>query len=214
MSSDDARRRRPPQGRVDFTFMYAGHDAFTRDLRRLTAAAGGTPGPALHAGWQTFKNQLHIHHTIEDTALWPPLRKKLRRPEDIAVLDAMEAEHALIDPLLARVDASFADARGAGLAESAAALADALTAHMAHEEDAALPLVETHLGVKGWDAFRDAIRRRQGMRGAAEFLPWLLDGAPADTSERVLGTLPAPARVLYRAVWRRGYARTPRWTTA
>src|SRR5258707_6496169 len=31
--------RRPRQaGRVDFTFMYAAHDAFTRDLRRLADA--------------------------------------------------------------------------------------------------------------------------------------------------------------------------------
>jgi hypothetical protein len=32
--------------------------------------------------------------------------------------------------------------------------------------------------------------------------------------QRVLGMLPPPARLLYRAVWRPGYARTPRWHTA
>ena len=30
----------------------------------------------------------------EDTSFWPPLRQKVTRPGDAAVLDAMEAEHA------------------------------------------------------------------------------------------------------------------------
>ena len=38
-----------PAGKVDFTFMYAAHDAFSRDLRRLAAAAeaGRTADPAV-----------------------------------------------------------------------------------------------------------------------------------------------------------------------
>jgi hypothetical protein len=89
-----------PAGKVDFTFMYAAHDAFNRDLRRLAAAAGSgrTADPAVRTGWATFKNQLHVHHT--------------------------------------------------------------------------------------------------------------------DTSTRLLGMLPPAARLLYRALWRPGYARTPRWATA
>jgi hypothetical protein len=56
---------------VDFTLMYAVHDAFHRDLRYLTAAveAGQTADPAVRAGWATFKNQLHVHHTAEDTSV-------------------------------------------------------------------------------------------------------------------------------------------------
>ena len=84
---------------------------------------------------------------------------------------------------------------------------------MEHEEDQALPLIEAHLGPAGWAAFRKAAGKSQGLRGGAELFPWMLDGAPADTSKRVLGLLPPPARLLYRAVWRPGYARTPRWTT-
>ena len=215
MTISQVRHRHPQQGEVDFTFMYAAHDAFNRDLQRLTAAVKGARAadPATRAGWATFKNQLHIHHTIEDEALWPPLRQKLSRPADVAVLDAMEAEHARIDPLLSRVDASFA-AGGAGLAENAHELALALQAHMENEEDQALPLVEKFLGSKGWAAFGDAIRERQGLRGGAEFLPWMLDDAPDDISQRVLGALPAPARLIYRAIWRPRYARTQRWHTA
>ncbi len=54
---------RPPRpaGKVDFTFMYAAHDAFSRDLRRPAAAveAGRAAEPAVRAGWATFKHQLH-----------------------------------------------------------------------------------------------------------------------------------------------------------
>jgi iron-sulfur cluster repair protein YtfE (RIC family) len=216
MTADDTRRRRPLQGTVDFTFMYAAHDAFHRDLRRLAAAveAARTAEPAVRTGWATFKNQLHVHHTAEDTSLWPPLRQKVTRPEDVAVLDTMQAEHARIDPLLSGVDACLAAADGAGLVESTGALAGALAAHMEHEEDQALPLVEAHLGPDGWAAFRKATGKSQGLRGGAELFPWMLDGAPAGTSKRVLGMLPPPARLLYRAVWRPRYARTPRWNTA
>jgi len=161
----------------------------------------------VRAGWATFKNQLHVHHTAEDTLLWPPLRQKVTRPDETAVLDAMEAEHARIDPLLSQVDASLAASGPVG------ALAQTLAAHMKHEEDQALPLVEAHLGPDGWAAFRKATGKIQGLRGGAEFFPWMLDGASADTSKKVLGMLPPPARLLYWAVWRPRYARTPRWDT-
>jgi hypothetical protein len=215
---DFARRARPAPGPVDFTVMYAAHDAFYRDLIRLTEAArsGRTGDPAVRAGWTTFKNQLHLHHTAEDIALWPALRQKVTDPAQIAVLDAMEAEHARIDPMLAQVDAALAGASDsrAALSGSVAALADTLTGHMGHEEDEALPLVAAHLGAAGWAAFGKQAGRSQGLRGAAEFFAWMLDGAPAETTRRLLGLLPPPVRLLYRAVWRPAYARRPRWTDA
>ncbi len=221
---DFATRARPAPGRVDFTVMYAAHDAFDRDLSRLTEAvrSGRTADPAVRAGWATFKNQLHLHHTAEDVALWPALRRQVTDPAQIAVLDAMEAEHARIDPLLAQVDSALAAGHGAGAGHgtgltataSAAALADVLTGHMAHEEDEALPLIADHLGAAGWAAFGRRAGRSQGLRGAAEFFPWMLDEAPADTTRRLLGLLPPPVRLLYRAVWRPAYARQPRWAGA
>jgi hypothetical protein len=209
-------RYRRPAGQVDFTFMYAAHDAFNRDLLRLAAAveAGRTADPAVRTGWATFKNQLHVHHTAEDRWPWPALRDKVTQPGGESVLDAMEAEHARIDPLLSQVDASLAVSGLAGLAENASALARALAAHMEHEEDHALPLVEACLGPEGWAAFGRAAGKSEGLKGAAELFPWMLDGASADTSKRLLAMLPPPARLLYRALWRPGYARTPRWGTA
>jgi len=215
MATDD-QRRRPLQGKVDFTLMYAAHDAFHRDLRCLTAAveAGQTADPAVRAGWATFKNQLHFHHTAEDNWLWPALRQKVTRPDEISVLDAMEAEHLLIDPLLFLVDARITGRDLDGLADGVGALATTLTAHMEREEADALPLVEAHLGPDSWAEFGKTAGKSEGLRGAAELFPWLLEGAPAEISRRVLGMLPPPARLAYRVLWRPGYARTPRWDTA
>jgi hypothetical protein len=40
---------------------------------------------------------------------------------------------------------------------------------------------------------------------------WLADGADPDQAAAAIGTLPPPARLVYRAIWKPRYARTPRW---
>jgi hypothetical protein len=61
------------EGTVDFTLMYVFHQAFRRDLSRLSTAmdARRTGDPAVRAGWDTFKKQLDVHHSAEDSSLWP-----------------------------------------------------------------------------------------------------------------------------------------------
>lgn len=215
---DDTRRgamrvRKPIPGEIDFSLMYFAHDAFTRDLRRMAAAAAAGLGgdPTVRNGWETFKRQLHIHHVAEDDAIWPQLREKLTDPEDIAVMDLMEAEHNRIDPLLARVDACLESGDAGGLTAAAEQAADALITHMEHEEDLALPLAQTHLGSEGWNKYVKYLQKTQGLGGAAEFLPWALDGVSPATRSEVLGKLPAPVRLLCRLVFEPRYARTPRW---
>ena len=187
-------------GEVDFTMMYAAHDAFTRHLERLIETAGKRP----LARWELFEHQLHLHHTAEDSALWPPLRMVVTDPDEVAVLDAMDLEHAAIDPLVERLDEAFADGDPTALLGE---LLAGLGAHMAHEESAALPLVEKHLGQAGWDAFGDRIRRTQGLRAGAVYFPWLLEGAPDSMTRRVLGVLPPPVRLVLRLVWVPRYRR-------
>jgi iron-sulfur cluster repair protein YtfE (RIC family) len=210
MTIDSAQgERQPIHGQVDFAMMYAAHDAFTRHLERLASSVGhGRDGAAqLHAGWLMFKGQLHIHHTAEDTSLWPKLRAAVQHPDEVAILDAMEHEHADLDPGIERVDAAFAAADPTVLAEVVQGLVAGLGRHMRHEETAALPLIETYLGPEGWAAFTRDIRKTQGVRGAAVYLPWLFDGAPPDAAAKLLAALPAPVRLLYRRVWVPRYRR-------
>ena len=204
---DNLPERRTIGGEVDFTMMYAAHDAFSRHLEWIAEALerDGEVSGATAARWTLFATQLHIHHTAEDESLWPMLRSAIASPGELAVLDAMGAEHAQLDPQLERIDAQT----GAGFASDAAASVRELSAglawHMRHEENAALPLIDAYLGRAGWTEFGKYIRATQGISGAAVYLPWLLDGAPADLAKRILAVLPPPVRVLYRAVWRRRY---------
>ncbi|WP_329342479.1 hemerythrin domain-containing protein [Streptomyces sp. NBC_00663] len=198
---------------IDFTAMYASHDAFRRDLARLADAVaegrGGTP--AVRAGWQNFKHQLHIHHTAEDTGLWPRVRTRCAgRPRDLALLDAMEDEHSRIDPLLSAVDTALAEG-AAELPDLVRALAATLDDHLKHEEDSALPLIQDVLTDADWGAFTGRIRETQGIRGAAVFVPWVVDGAPSADRAAFLDSMPPPVRVLNRLFWEGGYRRRGLW---
>jgi iron-sulfur cluster repair protein YtfE (RIC family) len=200
-------RRVASAGAVDFTMMYVAHDAFNRDLARLLAAARAGHGvsPAALSTWRLFSRQLHTHHTAEDTVLWPRLRQAVAFDEERLLLDQMEAEHGELDPRLERVEAVLEDRLEQPLMEELESLATALAAHMRHEEEAALPLVERRIGAAGWKAFGDEIRDRNGgLKGAALYLPWVLDGTTGDVKGRVLNLLPRPARLLYRG-WERSY---------
>ncbi|PBC59608.1 hemerythrin HHE cation-binding protein [Streptomyces sp. Tue6028] len=200
---------------IDLTVMYAAHDAFRRDLERLgKAAADGTAFSApVRAGWENFRKQLHIHHTAEDSDLWPRVQRKVEgRPEDLALLAEMEAEHGRLDPQLAAVDTALTD-RLDELPELVRALTITLDDHLAHEERSALPLVQEVLTPADWGAFTGRIRETQGLRGAALFVPWIVDGAPPADRAAFFGTMPPPVRVLNRLFWEAGYRRRGLWQT-
>ena len=209
--TDAARHGR---GDADLTIMLAAHDAFRRDLNRLvrTAAAADLSDPArrrsVAAGWELFKHQLHLHHTAEDEIIWPVLRPRLAHSEHaLSVLDAMEDEHELIDPLLAAVDAGFAQ-RDDSLADVIDALVSSLTGHLAHEERDGLPLIGVALTAAEWRGVGFKIARRNGLSEGGEMFAWILDGADGDAALR---TLPPPLRLLYKGVWKPRFNKTPRW---
>jgi len=198
---------------IDFTMMYVTHDAFRRDLGRFTAAsaAGTADAPGVRAGWENFKAQLLLHHSVEDTHLWPRVRRAAAgRPAGLALLHEMEAEHAQIDPLLAPVDDALAGS-ARNLAAHVAGLASALEWHLKHEEDAALPLIQSVCTPVDWRAFAGEMRRRQGVKGAAIYVPWILDGAGPDGQQRFLAALPAPVRVISPLLWEPRYRQRGLW---
>jgi hemerythrin-like domain-containing protein len=202
--------RVPLNGDVDFTMMYVAHDAFTRDLQHVTAAAGRGDGwtPQALTRWAMFEKQLHIHHTAEDNSLWPRLRDAPLESGERMVLDAMEVEHTQIDPQLEHIADAFANHDDLALLGYLEGLSAGLAAHMRHEENEALPLVEKYLGRAGWAAFGQDIRRTQGISGGAEYLPWVLEGASPENRRKVLGLLPPPARLLCRCLWEPRYRRS------
>ncbi len=201
-------------GDADLTIMIAAHDAFRRDLTRLARTASAAHDPArresVQAGWELFKRQLLLHHTTEDEIIWPALRSRLAHSATaLSVLAAMEAEHELIDPLLAAVDTAFA--RHEPPADVIAALTTSLTGHLAHEERDGLPLIGVTLTAAEWRAAGRAMARKNGLSASAEMFAWILDGTDREHSNATLAKLPPPFRVLYRARWKPRFDKTPRW---
>ena len=203
-------------GDADLTIMLAAHDAFRRDLTRLarTASAANLSDPArrqsVTAGWEVFKRQLLLHHTTEDELIWPALRGRLAHsPAALSVLGAMEAEHELIDPLLAAVDEQLL--AGDHLADVIDALTGSLTGHLRHEEKDGLPLIGVALTAAEWRGLGRKMGSKNGVAAGAEMFAWILDGTDREHTAATLGALPPPLRVLYRAIWKPRYQKTKRW---
>jgi hemerythrin-like domain-containing protein len=140
--------RTAPLSDSELELMKILHDAFRRDVERLARAAARPDGAdpsaraALMLGWRGFSRELHHHHQIEDTYIWPLMRRKLAdRPDELALLDDMESEHALIDPALTAVEEALTgpDGEPGVLADRVDDLAGILRSHLEHEEREALP---------------------------------------------------------------------------
>lgn len=204
----------------DMEIMRILHNAFRRDGTRLTRAADeyGTADPETHdallLGWHGFSSGLHHHHTIEDTHIWPLLRQKLvDRPDDLAVLDDMEAEHARIDPTLAALEEAFDDPEGRPdlVAERISDVVELLRSHLAHEERDAFPLIRRHITTQEWAVLNRSSMKELSFSEIAQLGPYILDGAPPDDVRRVLAELPAPLRLVHRWWWNPRYRRSRRW---
>jgi iron-sulfur cluster repair protein YtfE (RIC family) len=207
--------------KIDMTMMYAMHDALRRELERIarvTARIDDDPRRLLGAavGWAMFKSYLHAHHIAEDETVWAVMERLLAdRPDDLALLAAMESEHASIDALLGAVDAAVAD-RDSGpqrLGDVVDALAAGLGGHLRHEETEALPLIDVTLTEQQWQRLG---QRQAELIGAdaPRYLPWLLDDMDPARVTAVLSRIPAPFRVAYRDEWQARYAGLRLWPAA
>jgi hypothetical protein len=129
----------------------------------------------------------------------------------LSVLDVMEAEHELIDPLLAAVDAEFRSESKDRLTDVIDALTSSLTGHLRHEEHDGLPLIGTALTAAEWRSVGRKIASKNGLSAGSEMFAWILDGADRDHSKATLAQLPPPLRLLYRALWKPRFEKTSRW---
>jgi Hemerythrin HHE cation binding domain len=204
--------------RLDMSMMLAMHDALRRDLAqvgRIASRRDDHPGTLLRAalGWELFKKFLLVHHQSEDDALWPPLRARVAgQPDRVALVDALEAEHGVIEPLLAAVDAAAADPdygyqRFGDIIDE---LSGKLTAHLAHEEADGLPLIDTSLTPAEWQHFAQ-IHSERNLPDASKYMPWLLSQARPQILDAILGKFPPPLLTAYREQWAPTYAALQTW---
>jgi iron-sulfur cluster repair protein YtfE (RIC family) len=206
----------PPRGR--FTIVYLIHEAFRRDLGRLTAAVRAPAvtqerARQLAAHWAFIDDQLHHHHLVEDASLWPLVRPKLSgRDDELAVLADMEGQHVTLVPMCAALGEGFAAyakspdaAAGAKLGDDLSALATELASHLDDEETRGFPVVDQALSFEEFESFGKATAKAVGMRGSARFFPWIFDGADPVERIAVLSMPPPPVRVLCGRVWEPRY---------
>jgi hemerythrin-like domain-containing protein len=205
----------------DMNMMYATHDGLRRDLDHIAAITQRPQDDPKHLlrtalGWEMFTFFLQVHHRAEDDLLWPAMRRSLAGDAAAqALLDAMEAEHAVIDPLLASISAALAD-RESGpsrLGELTDRLASLLRAHLGHEEVDVLPLIDATVSEHEWSSFGTETGRRLG-EDVQRFFPWALEDAKPEIRSAVLGVLPPPMALAYRDLWQPTYAALPLWPVA
>jgi Hemerythrin HHE cation binding domain len=206
---------------LDMSMMFAMHDALRRELvqvARIGRRTGDHPGQLLRAalGWELFKKFLLVHHQSEDDTLWPALRTNVAgQPDRVALADALEAEHAVIEPLLTAIDAAAADPdygyqRFGDIVDE---LSVKLNGHLAHEEADGLPLIDASLTPAQWQHFAQ-VHGERNLPDASRFMPWLLAGARPEVLGDILGKFPPPLLTAYREQWAPAYAAQTIWPAA
>ena len=212
-----------PAGPADMTMMYVMHHAFRRDLGRFATAVAETPledratWKALGARWDRFFTILHHHHTMEDEYIWPFLLERADAHER-EVLEAMEAEHSQIDPLLTSVaegiTALAADRLPEGAEDLRAALRvrvvatrDTLARHLEHEETDAIAILQRHSTTEDWHRVE---KEQIGGNKVPVPLPfmvgWCAEGIPAKERAEIFGIVGPGFKVLW-FLTRGGYRR-------
>jgi hemerythrin-like domain-containing protein len=155
---------------------------------------------------------LHAHHTGEDELLFPLLRKRATLDPDL--MDRMDAQHAQVDDTVTAVNTELsawtatADAAtGEKMAARIEATMPTLIDHLAEEEQRVLPIVPVTLTQSEWDALG-----RHGM-GAIPLtrrlviLGHITEEADDAERRRFMRVIPAPARLAYKLIGHRQFAR-------
>ena len=203
-----------PEGPVDIAPMYLMHRAFRRDLAAF-AEVVPTVEIADRARWdriarrfEFFGTVLHKHHHGEDIAMWPLLAE---RGADQTVLDALEGEHAGIDPLLSAATADLAElAAGTADEETRRRLAETMVALLVGEVGAepvperdGMALVQRHLTQEDWDRLdREVFAKDYRPREVPAVLGWIMSGLSPEHARRIPGAN-APFLAFGRRIARR-----------
>jgi hemerythrin-like domain-containing protein len=155
---------------------------------------------------------LNTHHSGEDQLVWPLLRSRCALDE--ALINRMEEQHEAVAGAVTSVAAELSGwagtaELGAGerIATTLESLNAVLNAHLAEEESQILPLVATHLGQAEWDALADHGFAAVPGRRRLVMLGHMLEEANPSERAHMMLKVPPPARLAYRVIGRRQFAR-------
>jgi Hemerythrin HHE cation binding domain len=154
--------RSPGSGAAMFAHLQEVHTMFRGQLALLVEAAGqwadgaaapdtvmAAAGPFAAAGSGRdlrvhclyYCRSLTMHHSIEDTGMFPQLRAAA--PEAAALFDRLEAEHHAVAKIIGELEdllSTAQDSSAPALHASLTRLSDQLTAHLDYEERVLEPL--------------------------------------------------------------------------
>lgn len=183
-------------------------DAIATMVAEMPAQDRKTPR-RLHEWLRFVERTLHHHHTAEDRFFFPALAEK--SPDFHAVLAQLDAELAVLDPLMRRTMdglAALAEApQRTWEAVRAQVRADAeefrtlLRQHLAHEEAEVVERARQSLSRMDIDIFNRKAFARVPVGDMRTILPWMLDACGPDERARMYARLTLTSRVLYRLFW-------------
>lgn len=203
-----------PEGPVDLTNMYVMHHAFRRDLRDFRESVADAElsdldrWRALLKRWRMFGHALHSHHTAEDEGLWPMLLERVAASGDDearAVLEAMQAEHARIDPVLEECEEGFArqasrptEAVRSALEHSLDAATELLGGHLGHEERDAMALVQRYMVEADWQHIENHhFRPAYAPSDILWIVAWTAIELPVEVHRRALASGGLPIKIVW-----------------
>lgn len=205
-------KRRSPSSLVtddDLALFFLMHKAIRSHLAALVRAVPdtGVRDPerrAALARWFTFlERAIHAHHEGEDAKVYPKIRA--RDPSFADELAVLQADHAELDPLLAKVLAGLE--AGAVVGPDLNRLERLMSDHLAREEAAIVERMKRTMTLADMDEIEREGAKTTSLSDLSLIVPWVM--ASADARERRLleDVLPWPVKLLYRLSWRSRYER-------
>jgi hemerythrin-like domain-containing protein len=197
------------------------HRVFRRESRLLPdLVAAVRPGDVARARTlaghvRDYRLGLHEHHTGEDELVWPLLLARVDLDTDLVL--RMEVQHKAVASTLDTAVELLRRWEDRADATTRQELVDALRQHrvellehLDEEERSILPLIAEHLTAAEWQALNERFQRETPKDKLLFFLGAILEEATPAERAKLLGSLPLLARVLWRTVGRRQYARRSR----
>jgi hemerythrin-like domain-containing protein len=204
----------------DISMYYLVHRAIRSDAQRFAAAMRDLTEhdrrriATIRWWWRGFSNELHNHHSLEDTIFFPALAERV--PAFVEYERGLADDHAHLDEVISLLDdavhglssvRSWATHHAVAV-ELATELAEFLGHHLALEDADILPLFTRHFSAAEYDVLdRRAIKATRPVE-IVFTCPWLLIACtPAERAD-LLAHLPAFLRVVWRLTGRRHARRT------
>ncbi len=204
--------------RPDVAEMVFVHNCFRQQFGALPGLVRAVPdSDTIRAGvivgfLEELTASLHHHHEAEDELMWPLLLEEA--PMDSELILRMEEQHERIGELYQRASRDAVDFVATADAPCREELADTLTdligdltEHLHDEEVHILPLAERVMTVEEWNTLGE--RGRAGLPKGRQlvFLGFLLMANTAERGREFLTHLPAPARIAWKLLGRRTFAK-------